>query len=201
MASYRKRGKTWRAEVRKNGQSVSASFQTKAEAQAWATQKEADIQNGVSANLAPGITAKDVFQRYMKEVSPKKAGYRWEKIRLTSLKKDPLARILLNDLKTIHLARFRDRRLNEVAPATVNRDLNLISGVLSKAGKEWGWLDQSPMQDLERPKNPRPRDRLISQDEIHRIIMVLDYEENQHIRTKNQLVGLYFLLAIKTECV
>jgi hypothetical protein len=46
MASYRKRGTRWRAEVAKAGICESGTFDTKAEAVAWATQFEAEIDAG-----------------------------------------------------------------------------------------------------------------------------------------------------------
>lgn len=49
MATFTKRGKTWRAQITRtiDGKSVrlSESFPTKAHAQAWATEKEAELLN------------------------------------------------------------------------------------------------------------------------------------------------------------
>ena len=198
MATFRKRSDSWRAEIRKRGQYVSASFTTKAEAKSWAIQKEAEILDGKILNMAPGVFVADAFMKYLKEVSPSKGGYRWERVRLTSLCRDPLSRVYLNELKTAHLAIFRDDRLKTVSSGTVNRELNLISAVFTKARKEWQWLSENPIQDLDRPKQPRPRDRLISEDEITRMVFALGYSDVCVITRKCQLVGLFFLLAIET---
>ncbi|WP_417455880.1 tyrosine-type recombinase/integrase [Kordiimonas sp.] len=201
MATFRKRGANWRVEVRKQGFYLSATYSTKAEAREWAILKEAEISSGkivIEEAVAERLLVRDAFTRYAKEVSPTKRGARWELIRLNSLCRDPLSRVRLVDLKTQHMAKFRDARLKNVSPSTVNRDLNLISAVFTRARKEWGWLKVNPVHDLDRPKQPRPRDRLISEDEIDRIIIVLGYQEYSPIRTRRQLVGLFFLLAIET---
>ena len=198
MATYRKRSNAWRVEIRKQGQYLSNSFPTKAEAKEWATSQEALILSGKVINAAYGKTVADAFTRYATEVSPTKRGGRWETIRLRSLSKDKLALVAMNDLKTVHMADYRDRRLKQVSPSTVNRELNLMSAIFTRARKEWHWLNENPIYDLDRPKRPRPRDRRISEDEINRIILSLGYNRTGDIRTKNQLVALFFLLAIET---
>jgi integrase len=198
MATYRKRKNGWRAEVRMRGHYFSDTFSTKAQAVEWATLKEAEIVEGRAQKVVIDKYARDAFKRYAEDVSPTKRGYRWEIIRLTSLRKDPLGKIKLHELTTRHLAEFRDRRLKTVSASTVNRELTLISTVLSKARKEWEWMQSTPMRDLDRPKMPPARDRLISKDEIDRLIIALGYRDNAPVRMKMQLVGLFFLLAIET---
>ncbi|WP_262691990.1 tyrosine-type recombinase/integrase [Kordiimonas aestuarii] len=198
MATYRKRGDTWRVEIRKQGHYLSASFSTKARAVEWATLKEAEIMEGKLTKIAGDILVGDAFRRYAEEVSPLKRGMRWEVIRLTSLQKDELAKVPMKFLNTQHMATFRDKRLKEVSPSTVNRELNLMSAVFTKARKEWLWLLKNPIHDLDRPRQPRPRDRLISQGEIDRVILALGYCDHRPVRTKSELVGLFFLLAIES---
>ncbi len=200
MATYRKRSNGWRAEIRKHGHYLSATYSTKAKAVEWATLKEAEIMEGRIAPEAKNKkrTVGEVFWRYAEEVSVTKRGWRWENIRLKSLCKEPLAKVKLIELTRQDLANFRDRRLKSVSASTVNRELNLISAVFTKARKEWEWVKENPVFELDRPKMPRPRDRLISQSEIDRMILVLGYSPDRPIQTKTQLIGLFFLLAIET---
>ena len=198
VATYRKRGDKWRAEIRKKGHTLSSSFSTKAEAREWATAKEHEIAEGTIEKTAINKTVGEAFKRYAEEVSPQKRGARWEIVRLTTLQRTALAKVLLPNLTPQHLATYRDKRLREVKPATVNRDLHLISAVFTKARREWGWLKENPMGNVDRPRKPPARDRLISQDEIDRILMATGYREDCPIRTRMQLVGLFFLLAIET---
>lgn len=82
MATYRKRSDAWRAEICKNGVRQSATFNTKAEAVAWATSIENDINGGRLSQLNGTRTLAEVMERYKKEVSPTKAGVRWETVRI-----------------------------------------------------------------------------------------------------------------------
>lgn len=198
MATYRKRGKGWRVEVRKGGHYLSATLPTKAAAQQWAAEKELDIADGKLKLLARKLLVRDALDRYARTVSPTKKGGRWEKTRLRAMERDPLADVLMHELKTQHVADFRDRRLQTVQSSTVNRELNLLSPVFQKAKKEWHWLHENPVRELDRPRQPRPRDRRISDDEILRLQMALGYFERQPVRTKTELVGLFFLLGIET---
>ncbi len=151
MATYRKRGNTSRTEIRKKGHCLSASFGTKAAAKEWAIQKEAAIVKGGIAPKTERITktVADTFDHCVEEVSPTKKGARWEMVRLTALKRERFAKLKLPDLTTQDLAAYRDRRLREVSPSTVIRNLNLISAVFTKARKEWGWMTDKPTRNVD----------------------------------------------------
>ena len=135
MATYRKRGKGWRVEVRKGGHYLSATLPTKAAAQQWAAEKELDIADSKLKLLARKLLVRDALDRYARTVSPLKKGGRWEKTRLRAFERDLLADVLMHELRTQHIADFRDRRLQAVQSSTVNRELNLLSSVFSKAKK------------------------------------------------------------------
>ena len=47
MATFSRRGNSWRVEVRKQGTRNSATFRTKAQATAWAVKAEAELYDGV----------------------------------------------------------------------------------------------------------------------------------------------------------
>lgn len=198
MATFRKRGLSWRVEVYKNGFRTSASFDTKTQAKEWASLTESQILDRKSNLFLCNKTLGEAFERYANEVSPKKKGERWEKIRLNSLSRYPVSGIQLSELSSTHIALWRDQRLNEVAPSTVNRELNLISSVLAIARLEWRWIAQNPVSDIKRPQNPKSRDRRITSQETLIVLDVLGYSEECPITTKKQLVAAYFLLAIET---
>jgi len=102
----------------------------------------------------------------------------------------------MSDLAPSHIADWRDSRLKKVAASSVNRELNLISAVLSTAKRDWGCIDINPVSEIRRPKNPRPRDRRISETEIQQVLDALNY--NDIIDSKSSLLAAYFLLAIET---
>jgi integrase len=195
MASILIRGNSWRVSVYKKGIRKTASFRTKGQAQSWAIEIEAEIISGKS-RIASARTVEDAFDRYAREVSPRKKGARWEQIRLNLFKRYRLASVRLSNLKPSDIADWRDTRLTEVKPGSVKRELNLISSVMTRARREWGWIDVNPVTDVSKPSDPRPRDRRISQVEIDQVLLALEYTGK--IETKNHLVAVLFLLGIET---
>ncbi|WP_237402752.1 hypothetical protein [Rhodovulum sulfidophilum] len=99
-------------------------------------------------------------------MSPTKRGERWEVLRLKSIAANRLGQVRLRDLTATHLADWRGQRLREVTPSTVRREMNLLGAALTRARKEWGLLSINPTEDVRRPTEPPPRDRLPAQGEI-----------------------------------
>jgi integrase len=202
MASFGKRGKGWRAQVAIEGVRESKTFSTKAEAVAWAGQRETDIRHGKSSGIALDKTCGDAFRKYEKEVSSQKAGAKWEATRLHYLGNQlvdgrPMKDVKLVDLTPAMLGAWRDKRLAEVEASTINRDFALISNVYAVARREWKWVVHSPTTDVRRPKDPASRDRLPTQDEIDRICLACGFDEGP-VATKSQAVAVAFLFAIET---
>lgn len=174
MATFRKVGKRWRAEVCKKGRRASSYFDTKTAAREWASAKEFELANLVEY-VATRKRVGDMFERYAKEVSPKKKGARWELVRLARFGRDAVADLLVSQVTAKDVAAWRDKRLSEVSPGTVNRELNLLSAVFEAARREWEWVTVNPVRGVQRPKNPKPRDRRISAAEITAIIDALGF--------------------------
>ena len=197
MATIRKRGKTWRAEVRLRGHSLSDSFATKGEASAWAAEKEAEII-AVARGQVPRKTFAEALIRYSETVSPTKKGCRWEQVRIKALLQNKITKRLLEDLTTPALAEWRDERLKEVAPPTVRREMNLLGSILEICRREWHWIHENPLRDVRRPANRPARRRGISQEEIDRILLALGYEDVNPVVTMAHELAVAFLLSVET---
>lgn len=193
MATYRKRGKSWRVELYRDGVRESATFPTKQQAAAWAMQREAEL----SGARLPDKTVGDAMGRFAADVAPGRRGGRWEAIRLESLQRDALARKPLARLTGPDIAAWRDARLKEVSPATVAREMALIRTVLETARKDWGWLRDKPMAEVSVPKSPPSRKRRVSQDEIDRVTLALGITDTEAATAENR-TGLAFLFALET---
>lgn len=194
MANYEKRGRRWRARVFVGGKRDSATFPTKAEAVAWATQREAELVG----KALPDHTLKDAMRRYASEVSPGLRGERWEVVRLRKLESYPIAAIRLPVLTGADLAAWRDARLKEVSGASVAREMNLLRSVLEVARRDWGWLRTNPIMDVRRPRSPPSRKRGVRQDEIDRLTLAFGLGEGLRAETATHRTGLAFLFAIET---
>lgn len=199
MAAPKKDGKVWRHRIMVDGKRTSGTFDTKAAALQW----EAETR---TAAKSPGLalaakTCDDAFRKYQKEVSPKKRGKRWEELRLEVFARSSLAKVKMGELRPSHIAAWRDERLQAVQPATVNREMNLLSNVFAIARKEWHWLDASPTKDVSRPKEAPPRDRRITEDEIKAICAALGWSRDAKgmtPTTKQHRIAIAFLWAIET---
>lgn len=192
MASIRKLKHGWRAQVARQGQRRSKVLPSKREAQDWASRQEYLILN--ADKVASSETFGKVMQRYARDVSSKKRGARWEVIRLEKLSRDRIAEVRMRDLRPMHFSEWRDRQLKVLAPASVLREMQVMSAVLNRARKEWQLISENPLADVARPSKPPPRDRLPTQDEMERLaISAGDDLSNQTARAHHA-----FLFAIET---
>ena len=60
------------------------------------------------------------------------------------------------------------------------------------------WMTHNPFDTLRRPKNPPPRDRRITQQEISKILEALKYAEGRPVVEQRHKVAIAFLLSIET---
>lgn len=171
----------------------SGTFRTKQEAAAWALSREAEL---TGARL-PDKTFADALARYRRDVTPTHRGHRWEAMRLHALEADQVARKPLARLAAADLADWRDRRLAEVSPGSVARELNIIRAVLRVAWREWGWLDRNPLDGVKPPRTPASRKRRISADEAERVLLACGVTDLESGTALNR-TGLAFAFALET---
>lgn len=172
MASFRKLPSgNIRAEVARHGKRRSKVFATKTAAKEWAARQEFLILDEVDAPVDHG-TFGEVLNRYANEVSPSKRNERWEILKIKNFRADPIAAHRMADLTPEIFAKWRDKRLGQVQPATVIRELQLMSAVLNCARKEWGMLSVNPLSDVRKPRKPEARNRLPTADELARLAHV-----------------------------
>ena len=162
MASIRKRGKSWQVQVRsrKTG-AIGKSFHRKADAERWAIDQEALMQNGQFARIqTQGLNLSDLMQAYAEKITPTKKGAAQEFRRIARLMKErDLMLTPLPDAKPHIFASFRDRRLKDGVRAC-QYDLVLLRHAWNMARVEWGWpLGDNPLSLIRMPKNNPPRER------------------------------------------
>jgi integrase len=199
MAYFRKlpSGK-WRAEIELLGVRRSQAFQTKSHAREWATAEEAAITASEGGQF-PARTMSDAIDRYLREVSAKKEGRRWEELRLRAFERDfpTLAGKLVSKIAADDMAGWRDARLRSVSTGTVLRETNLLRNVFSVARDEWRWRDGSPFVGVKAPQENPARTRRVLPAEVRRICRWLGYRTG-HVETKMQEVAFAFLVSLRT---
>ncbi len=199
MGTFRKRGDAWRAEIHKAGRRESRTFPTKREAQEWAAARETELAISAVGGITPRTVAQ-VLQKYRDEISPRNKGHRWERVRIERFLKEEakLCAKPIHAVTTTDLAAWRDRRLSQVQPVSVRRDIALLRAAWSYARKEWKNLKDDPWLDLTMPPEGRHRERIYAQDEIDRIVTALGWEDGQPVTTARQQVAVCFLLSLET---
>lgn len=102
MASFRKSGKGWRAEVFKHGQRESVTFPTKREAQEWANKREGELSARRNGRVIRWTLSK-VLNRYVEEITSGKAGSIKETIRTRAFQRNALSgSAMCGCLRSIH---------------------------------------------------------------------------------------------------
>lgn len=196
MATFQKRGKNWRVQVFRHGKRIGKTFPTKSAAMGWAASIEQSHEAEDRGEL-PEKTFAEMMERYRLEITPAKDGAKWENLRIRRIVNDaPFKHKFCHRVTSDDVGQWRDKRLKEVKPASVRRELTILSAVFSKAAKEWKWIRESPMPDVEKPGKEPPRRRGIRQDEINKILRALQW--HGEVIKKRDLVAVAFLLAIET---
>jgi len=196
MASIRQRAGVWQARIRRKGYPDEvSSFNTKAEAQAWARSLETAMDQGVhqATHSARNILLSDLLHRYVEEVSPTKRSEKREQQTIHFMLRHKMAAYSMEKLTSSVVARYRDERLKSVAPATIIRELSILSSVISHARKEWGLPTTNPCALVRKPTSPQGRSRLLSSDEEARLIAEL-----QPVRRRSPWMAPLVLLALET---
>jgi len=166
---------TWRTKIRRKGYpALSATFDTKAEAQRWAAEIEGDMSRArfVDMREAESTTLAEALDRYYREVSSTKKGAKQESTRINKWKKHRLAGKGLAAIRSSDMALYRDDELKAgKSTATVRLDLAVISHLYTVAIKDWGIEGLSnPVAKLRMPKGAKERDRRPSAKELKDVI-------------------------------
>lgn len=198
MANIEKRisndGKTtYRVKVRLKGFPVqSATFNRLTDARKWAQQTESAIREGrhFKTTEAKKRTLEEVIDRYIKDVIPTKPKNSKNTILHLNWWKEELGKYSLADITPALIAEKRDKLSSETtnrnklrSPSTVVRYMAALSHAYTIAVKEWGWVDDSPMLKVSKPKEPRGRVRFLSDDERARLLNECKKSDSQYLYT------------------
>jgi len=208
MASIRKRtnkdGSTsYRVDIRLKGfPPQRATFKRLTDAKSWATNTESAIKEGryFKTTEARKHTLADAIDRYKKSVLPSKKDWKKQEALLDWWRQE-LGHHTLADTTPALIGEGRDKLLagttcrgTQRSPGTVVRYLAALSNVFTTAVNEWGWLEDSPMRKVKKPKEPRGRVRFLSEGpggEMERLTQACKGSDNPYLYTA-------FVLALST---
>lgn len=189
MASINRRGKYWRVQSRKLGfPYLSATFDTKAEAMAWALKKEAELDRQTPEEAYQRVEARhfrlaDALLRYEIDVLPDKkpTRQRRELVIMADLKAT-FGELVLSEINGQRLALMvkhweqpSDAHPKGLGAHSIRLYLALISHLYTIARSEWGMQELvNPVPLIRKPKLPRGRDRRLIGNGEERLLAVCE---------------------------
>lgn len=194
-----RKGKTrtnYTASVRIKGYPlVSRTFDTKGEAKHWAADIEKEMRDGHFQDTKPAekITLAAAIGRYLENVSSQKRpnSERRDQISAKAILEKMGQQISLAEVSSQRLANYRDLRMKQVAPSTIQKEFALISHLFNVARKEWGLPINNPVAEITRPKIKNGRTRFLTNKEAQGL---LDAAKN----SRNEKLYHYLLLLMHT---
>ncbi|MDE3055602.1 MAG: site-specific integrase [Verrucomicrobiota bacterium] len=184
---------SYRVQVRLRGHPPqTATFSRITDARRWAQQIESAIREGRHFKTAESKkhTLKELIERYIKTVIPlKKKNGAKQRAQLLWWQ-EQLGAYLLSDVTPSLIAQYRDKLLDGIthrgtrrSPATAVRYLAALSHAFTMACKEWGWIENSPMRKVTKPKESRGRVRFLDHAERSRLLEACRASKNSYLYT------------------
>jgi integrase len=182
--------KRHRAEVRLKGYPTqTATFKRLTDAKKWVQDTESAIREGRHFKTveAKKHTFADLADRYIKNELPTKPKLQ-QQVHQLEWWKEKMGVHLLSDVTPAMIGQYRDElaigityRGTQRSPATVVRYMSALSAAYSECVNEWGWLDDSPMRKVKRPKESRGRVRFLDDDERQRLLTACQASRNKQL--------------------
>jgi integrase len=160
---------TYRAQVRMRGfPHLSETFARKTDAKTWIENTKTAIRSGNAVSTeAQRTTLKEALERYLREITPNKKGFRREQDRVKAWIGNPLSVRFLSQLRGADFAKHRDdRRAEGRAENTIAIELKLISKLYKIAARDWGMEGlRNPISSMTMPGPSRKRERRLTPEE------------------------------------
>ena len=190
MATIQKRIKkdgtvVFKAVIRVKGYpTMTASFDKKTAARTWIGQHEPLMKEGrhITDYEAKKHTLNDLIDRYIAVELPKRKPTDHQKYKMQlEWWKSHIGKYLLSKVTPALLSECKELLVTEASPkpkngkktrseATANRYMACLSIVLSKASKEWGWMDENPMKKVSKYTEKAEEDRFLMPEEIKKLL-------------------------------
>jgi integrase len=190
MAFIRKRGNSYKVEIRKKGHPhINKSFIDLKTARRFARDIESQMERNVfeDYSVASGTTLKDILIKYRDEKTSIKKGSREETSIINFLIKHQISMQTLMRLRSHHIYKLMRELGKTRAPATVKKYVVLICHAWRVAKKEWGinLPPENPCDMVTLPKVNDARDRILSKSEY---TSLLESCRNSHLNILEDIV-------------
>lgn len=184
---------SYRVKVRLKGHpTATGTFHRLTDAKRWAQSTEAAIQEGRYFKTAEAKrhTLSDLVDRYITEVLPTKPKNASNAKQHLLWWQTKLGSYALSDVTPALIVKYRNdllatttRRGTKMANATVVRYMASLSHAFSLAVKDWQWIDDSPLRKVTKPKEPRGRERFLSDSERDALLQACKASTSRFLHT------------------
>ncbi|KTD41854.1 tyrosine-type recombinase/integrase [Legionella parisiensis] len=187
-----KKGKvSYRVKIRLKGfPTQNATFERLTDARKYIQQTESAIREGryFHTQEAKKHTLKEAIERYINEVLPTKPKNIRAQGGQLNWWNEALGEYSLAEITPARIVQCRNQLLNSMShrgrtrtPATVNRYLAVLSHLFTMALKEWGWVQENPLQKVSKSSEPRGRVRFLSDEERSRLLEECKKSDSQYL--------------------
>lgn len=187
MATFKNRNGRITAIIRlKGAKPVSRTFSNEAHARSWAdtVEKEllAEMNTAQRRSSVRTMTLGHLLMKVWSDFSQTHKGKRSEYRRIKQIQLCDIANIPVDEISPQAIRDFRNMRLETVAPATVIRELGMISSALKIAMSEYDIVLPygNPASVVKRPKAPPGRDRRLVNGNKE-VDAILKYSDSPHL--------------------
>lgn len=217
MASIRvkkdKDGKPrYHVQIRKKGlKPITATFTRRTDAERWARNTEAGIDEGRHFKTAEAKrhTVGGAIERYINNELIHKPKLIVDQTHQLNCWKQLLGELSMANLTVQAITEAKEKLINEDisigkkrSNATIVRYMAAFQKLLSVAVNDWGWIEDNPMKKVSRPKEPSGRIRFLSDDKSDSNGNIEDGERTRLLRacekSNNSYLYIVVVIALST---
>ena len=166
-----KRSGVWWACIRYKGRKIQRSLETSDKKLAKAIEGKIKIQlvehKYIDKPVGEDKKVSNMIEKFMLEHAPKvsinmQKSYKASKNHLIPF----FGESSLLSVSSKEISRYKmKRRDGKAKPATINRELAMLSKAFNLAVKEWEWINENPVSKVSKEEENNERDRWLSEDE------------------------------------
>ncbi|OGQ98001.1 MAG: hypothetical protein A2521_03420 [Deltaproteobacteria bacterium RIFOXYD12_FULL_57_12] len=188
----RKRGIAYKAEVRLKGHPyVSQTFDRLSDAQRWAEDTEKALRSGGYVGDTPlgDLRFTAALDRYLLEISSRKRPNTKAREETSGCRLlEGFRGVTLREITPARVASYRDKRLKDIGPSTIQKELALLSHLYPIARTEWNLDVANPVASIRKPSQPNGRLRFLTRDEARHLLDVCKTSRNPKLHIFVQLL-------------
>jgi len=177
---------TFAATVRVSGfDTCTRTFDTKGEAKTWAANIEREMRMGRYQDIRPvkKVTLSEAMERYLTQVSTTKRpnSERRDKDSAKAILNIMGTDVSLADISPQNIVAYRDKRLKDISPSTLQKEFALLSHLFNIARREWGLSVKNPIPEVTRPKIRNNRTRFLTKEEAQKLLDIAQKSRNKNL--------------------